>query len=339
MSRNEGERVENRVLLTGGTGFVGINIAKSLADNGFKVFVYSRRPMPDKAAAYLGDRVEWVQGSTLNSPALANVMQSKKISHVVHAAAVTPNEAREFDDMIPVVETNCIGTLRVAAAAASAGLKRFMYIGSVAIYGDVCQSMDPVPEDAPLNPRNTYEISKFASEKLVFRFAELHGLQAVSLRLGDVFGAGEHYSGVRDTMSAPYQAARCAVAGEKAVLPKDGSTGWIYAKDVGDAVAEMLLAKEWHYLTYNCCGAYRWSVKDFCEELMRYYPGFTYEVNQSKKGNVTFFSEKDNGMFITSRLQEDAGFTPRYDLKKSVQDYTEWLKRCPEMIVDAPERR
>ena len=331
--------MEARVLLTGGTGFVGINIAQSLVERGCQVVICSKRPMLKEAVDALGENVVWMQGDVLNRERLDEIMQQACITHVVHAAAITPNAEREKADMGSVIEVNCLGTLRVIEAAYKAGLKRFMYIGSVAVYGDTCQKLDPVPEDAPLNPRNTYEISKYATERLVARFAQLHDMEAVSLRLGDVFGAWEYHSGVRDTMSAPFQAARCAISAECVVLPKAGSTGWIYGKDVGEAVAAMLFAKEWNHFAYNCCGVNRWSVAEFCERLQAHYPGFTYCIKPEEAGNVSFFSKQDNGMFDMSRMKNDAGFVPRYDLQSAADDYVQWMKRYAHLMIGVPERR
>lgn len=70
------------------------------------------------------------------------------------------------------------------------------------------------------NPTNTYEVIKYTTELLCKRYAELHKVDVVALRLGDVYGAWEYRSGVRDTMSAPCQAAFHALRGETVKLKK-----------------------------------------------------------------------------------------------------------------------
>ena len=115
--------MEARVLLTGGTGFVGINIAQSLVERGCQVVICSKRPMLKEAADALGENVVWMQGDVLNRERLDEIMQQACIKHVVHAAAITPNAEREKADMGSVIEVNCLGTLRVMEAAYKAGLQ------------------------------------------------------------------------------------------------------------------------------------------------------------------------------------------------------------------------
>lgn len=330
-----------QVLLTGGTGFVGINIAEVLAGDGHQVVVYSKRPMIPQAAQMLSEkpgRVVWEEGDVLSEERIAEVMEKYGIDFVVHAAAITPNRDREKEQMRTVLQVNCLGTLNVLNAAAKHKVNRFVYISSVAVYGDSAQQYDPVFEDVVKNPRSTYETSKFAAERLVRRYAELHGTDAVSLRLGDVFGAWEYRTGVRDTMSAPCQAVYRALRHEKAVLSKSGATGWIYGLDTALAVKAVLEAKELRHFAYNCGGVSRWPVSDFCELLRTYIPDFTYEIDPEKEPNVSFFSVPDNGMFDMSRLEEDAGFRPVYDFERATAHYMEWALRYPELTLTEPKR-
>lgn len=187
-----------KVLLTGGSGFVGINIAEALLETGDKVVVYSRRPMPQEAAQELSTlpgELRWAKGDVSDKQRLLDVLREEKIDYVVHAAAITPGLARETEDMASVIRVNVLGTITTLEAAREHNVKRFVYVSSVAVYGDASQNCDPVYESAPKNPHTTYELSKFATENLVRRYRELHGMDIVALRLGDVFGAWEYRTG------------------------------------------------------------------------------------------------------------------------------------------------
>lgn len=331
------------ILVTGGSGFIGINIAQVLSqDSDNYVILYSRSKPPHQAMEVLAGqvgKVVWEQGDVQDEIRLNEVMTDHKIDYVVHAAVITPNAEREKGQMNEIVEVNCLGTLKVLAVAKKHNIKRFVYVSSVAVYGDVCQKEDPVYTTTLKNPTNTYEVIKYTTELLCKRYAELHKVDVVALRLGDVYGAWEYRSGVRDTMSAPCQAAFHALRGETVKLKKAGITGWVYGLDTGRAVEAVLKAKKLTQFAYNCGGTEKWSIVQFCQELQQEFPALRCTVDPEEQyPNVTFFSEADNGLFDMEQLKKDTGFTPLFGLKRGVEDYLRWIKKYPEMILEKPKR-
>lgn len=106
-------------------------------------------------------------------------------------------------------------------AAVECGVSRFVYVSSIALYGNTAHCAEKLTEDMTnLMPQTLYEISKFASEKIALRYKALYGLDLTSVRLGDVFGPWERPTGVRNLMSAPYQTLKMAIQGQTAVLPR-----------------------------------------------------------------------------------------------------------------------
>lgn len=325
------------ILLTGGSGFIGINIAEVLSQDIQNTIVIYSIHEPPKSAVRLFDQkkanIVWIKGDVLDYPHIRQVMQAYKINYVVHAAAITPNYHREAEAMKDVVEVNCLGTMNILEAAKDNHVKRFIYISSVAVYGDSSQCSEFITVDSPKNPTTTYEITKFATERLCKRFSVLHNMDIAALRLGDVYGAWEYKTGVRDTMSAPFQAVYCALAGITAKIKKPGKTGWIYGKDIGEAVEALLRAKSLNQFAYNCGGKEAWAISDLCEELKEYFPGFHWEIVADNSSTVTFFSDKDNGLFDITPLTRDTGFCPRYGLQEGIKDYIEWIRLYPQLIL------
>lgn len=156
------------ILVTGGSGFIGINIAQVLSqDSDNYVILYSRSKPPHQAMEVLAGQVGnvvWEQGDVQDEIRLNEVMTDHKIDYVVHAAVITPNAEREKGQMNEIVEVNCLGTLKVLAVAKKHNIKRFVYVSSVAVYGDVCQKEDPVYTTTLKNPTNTYEVIKYTTE-------------------------------------------------------------------------------------------------------------------------------------------------------------------------------
>lgn len=330
-----------KVLLTGGSGFVGINIAEAILEMGTDVVVYSRKPLPKQATEELSQlpgHLTWQQGDVLEPERILAVLKEENIDTIVHAAAITPGVEREKQQMASIIQVNVLGTLNMLEAARITNIQKFIYVSSVAVYGDSSQKHDPVYEWVEKNPHNTYEISKFATENLVKRYRELHDMNIAALRLGDVFGAWEYRTGVRDTLSAPYQCMKAALSGEHITLGKEANTGWVYGKDCGLAVAALLRTEKLNHFEYNCGSIYRWSIRQFCDLLKVHYDGFDYQMADFDKASVRFHAKQDNGMFDMSRMLEDTGYQPIFDLKKCFEHYTRWADKYPELTLSEPKR-
>ena len=328
-------------LLTGGSGFVGINIAEALLEKGVNVTVYSRRKIPEQAIKELSGlpgKLKWAKGDVLDEARISEVLEENGIEAVVHAAAITPGLEREKEQMPQIVRVNVLGTLNVLEAARKHSVSKFIYVSSVAVYGNASQKHDPVYEDVEKNPHNTYELSKYATENLVKRYRELHKMKIAALRLGDVFGAWEYMTAVRDTLSAPYQCLKAAMLGQKIILPKEANTGWVYGKDCGLAVSALLGADQLNHFVYNCGSIYRWSIRQFCERLKEHYPNFDYSMGDFETATIRFHAVEDNGMFDMSRIEADTGFVPVFDLDRCAQHYMAWADKYPELTLQEPER-
>lgn len=333
--------MKEAILLTGGSGFIGINIAEIMLSSGYKVIILSRDPPPNQAMINFmkfGESFVWLKGDVQCAKSVNSVLSNHEIDYVIHAAAITPDEYHEKENMSSVFNINCMGTINLLKEAKLHKCKRFIYISSVAVYGDIANRQDVIYEDSASNPQNTYEITKFAAEKMVARFAELHEMDAVALRLGDVYGAWEYRSGSRSRMSAPFQTVYMAIKNEKVIMEKPGNTAWINVNEVSEIVKKVLETKKLNHYEYNCGGITKWSIKDMCEIIKSRYPMFDYEISESKKPNVTFFSKRDNGIFSINRLINDTGYTPEKDYNKEINNYLDWVEQNSEVILSIPLR-
>ena len=173
-----------RVIVTGGAGFIGSNLVRSLIARGDQVVVVdnlattcSLRLIEDVA-----DRIEFVHGDVRLAEDLERI-GSGPVDRVYHLAASFANElSMEY----PTIDmrSNIEGTLNVLALAKRVGCGLFVYSGSSSSYGDA-----PVPfeEDGPTRPYTPYAISKHVGEAYV----RSSGLAHVILRLFNVYGPGD----------------------------------------------------------------------------------------------------------------------------------------------------
>src|SRR5262249_53304387 len=124
-------------------------------------------------------------------------------------------------------------------------------LSSAAAYGDSGQRHQLLEETTPCDPVSLYSITKFASERVVARLADLWQTDVVSVRLSAVFGPFQRVGRVRDTPSPQALIAACCERGEPALLSARGEKDWIYASDVAEAVSLLLEAPSPKHTLYN----------------------------------------------------------------------------------------
>ena len=315
------------LLVTGASGFVGLNITEKFLSEGHKVVMLDTSTTPPKdavaALANLAGDYVYVQGDVLEGKFVRSVLQDHDITHVIHAAAITPNDERERQDAKRVMQVNLMGTLEVIEASLDHGVKRLVYPSSASVYGDNSYDHELLDEvDTIPLPRATYAISKYAAERYVLRARELWGLDAVVARVGAVFGPWEHDTGVRDTLSGPMLASRLAVLNQEAVLPRPGPKDWVYSRDVAKAFFHLLRNADLNYQLYNVSGGHRWTVEDWSQKLSKKFPDFTYRFADDSL-NVTFGS-RDRSPLSVERLTSDI-MTPSFGLDAAFSDYMTWI--------------
>lgn len=165
-------------LLTGGSGFLGVYLAKALTDAGEKVRVFDLARSPR-----LPDGVEFVKGDVRDKDKLIEGAQGVEVVH--HLVGLMP-QSRAPDDIMQAV--NVGGTLNALEAAASAKVRRFVFLSSMEVYG--YPKSAPFFEDHELAPIGEYGRNKVESEAMCIRFLKERGLETVSLRPSTLVGPG-----------------------------------------------------------------------------------------------------------------------------------------------------
>ncbi|RSS49939.1 NAD-dependent epimerase/dehydratase family protein [Streptomyces sp. WAC07061] len=260
-----------RVLVTGGAGFIGSHVVAVLAAGGHTpVVLDALLPAAHPRAPRLPD-AEFVRGDVRDAEAVGRALRG--VDAVCHQAAMV-GLGKDFADAPEYVACNDLGTAVLLAAAARAGVRRFVQAGSMVVYGEgryECAGhgvvrpgpraaadleagrFEPrcprcgdalvpglVDEDAPADPRNVYATTKLAQEHLAAAWARSTGGTAVSLRYHNVYGPGMP----RDT---PYAGVasffRSALArGEAPRVFEDGGQrrDFVHVRDVARANAAAL---------------------------------------------------------------------------------------------------
>jgi nucleoside-diphosphate-sugar epimerase len=319
------------ILVTGGSGFVGLNLAEQLLSRGESIALFSATPAPPSAIAELSrlpGKLSVLGGDVSDFPSVKDIFEQVKPQRVIHAAAITAGAERDAREPRRIAQVNLIGTINVLEAARDAGVRRFVHASTGAVFGAAGMgAAQPLDEerDRPL-PESLYGITKYAAERSVLRLASLWKMDAVAGRLAVVFGRWEYATGVRDTLAAPTLLARIARQGGEAVFPALGDTDYIYGPDVAAALIALLDAKTLPHRLYHLGNGAPWSLPHWCAALGKRFPRFRWrESTNADECNVSVLPSVSRKPFSNRRLVEDLGYAPRYDLEAAAADFTSWL--------------
>ena len=172
-----------RILITGGAGYIGSRLGRKLERLGHEVLALDNLRRGDRAA--VSECVLFVEGDVRDSRVLNEVI--KGVDIVYHLAAESAVMSAAADPEY-CFETNVTGTFRVLRAAEASGAKRIVFSSSREVYGEGVSL--PVPESAPISPRNAYGASKAAAE-MCCRAFQSAGLEISVVRLANVYGPGD----------------------------------------------------------------------------------------------------------------------------------------------------
>ena len=329
-----------RVLITGGSGFVGLALAQALLERGIDVRLFDQRSPPAaflSAVQSLRGKLQILQGDVCTD---ADVREAcaDGITHVFHGAAITAGPEREVAQTLQIVEVNVKGALRVLRAAADAGVQRFVYPSSLTVYGEAIHGAAPLTESGtPPAPDTLYGITKYAAECAVLRLGRLIGLSVCVGRIGSVFGPWEGETGARDMVSPFAQIAAAAARGERVVLSGPyPAREMIYAPDLSAGLMALLFVARPAHPYYNLSANLDWddALTRWCETLAARLPDFTWRYAQAGYPcTISFHGAQPRVSMNASRARDDLGFEPRFARDDALTHYAEWVARHTEFFA------
>lgn len=171
-----------RLLITGGAGFIGSNLARAALDKGHEVVV-----LDDLSTGYptnlAGLDVRFVEGSILDTQKLADAVEG--VDSIVHLAALG-SVPRSIADPHATHEANATGTLRVLTAARDAGVAHVSCASSSSVYG--MNPALPKHEREWVRPMSPYAVSKLATEQYTLAMQQSYAMKTLAFRFFNVYG-------------------------------------------------------------------------------------------------------------------------------------------------------
>ncbi|MEY9183681.1 NAD-dependent epimerase/dehydratase family protein [Bradyrhizobium sp. USDA 313] len=323
-----------RIVIFGGTGFVGLNLAEVLLARGHEVTLYDRAALPPAAQRSLADygaRLKTVQGDISDVDAI-DALVAKGCDAIVLGAAITAGDDLERASPARVLEINVMAQIPILQAAIRHNVRRVVNLSSASAYGAAGQRYQILDEETPCDPVSFYAVSKFTSERSVARHAELFGGDFLNVRLSAVFGPWERAGAVRDTPSLQFQILAAFARGEPAIMPGPGFKDWTYAPDAAEAVAVLIEAERPRHRLYSISSGAAWSALQWGEAFAALHPGL--ECRLAEPGEKTFIKLHggDRAPLSVARMADEFGWRARFGCAESAAAMSAWWMQHKEGI-------
>ena len=294
--------------ITGGAGFIGSHLAKELVRLGQQVTVIDNLCGADGSnLKEIEGKIQFVQADVCQFPVLKSAFEG--IDFVFHLAAQI-SVARSVQCPEETWQNNVQGTENVLEAALQAGVKKVVFASSSSVYGNGTDV--PYMENAALEFKSPYALSKYMGEKLCRHYTEVFGLHTIILRGFNVFGPGQRTDGPYAAVVAKF--IQTAKEDKPFPIHGDGSQvrDFIYVEDV---VKANLLAVQQGGAgeAYNVASGQPCSVQELCQLI---------EQIAGRSLGCVFLPERAGDVAISSaniNKMKSLGFVPAVSLKEGLK--------------------
>ena len=317
----------NKILVTGGAGFIGSNLTEALLDRGHSVRVLDNfatgkienllpllEKYPDSLVLQVGD--------------IRNLDDCRKategIEYVFHEAALG-SVPRSLKDPITSNEVNVSGFLQMLVASRDAGVKRFVYAASSSTYGD-SKSL-PKMEDVIGKPLSPYAITKYVNELYADVFSRTYGIETIGLRYFNVFGRRQDPNGAYAAVIPLF--VKKLMNHESPVINGDGE----YSRDftyIDNVIQMNLLAMESANpeavnTVYNTAYGERTTLNQLVGYLKEYLSEYDPAIADVEiKHGPNRAGDIPHSLANIDKAKNFLGYDPRFSLKQGLKEAVKW---------------
>lgn len=305
-----------KVMVTGGSGFIGSHVVDKLIDLGIKVRIYDL-VYPDFLSAYPSERknmVEYYQGSLTEIDRLR--MASTGIDAIYHLAAVA-NVNDVAADPTYANKINIDGTFNVLEIARINKIKRVIFASTVWVYQNTPETNGLLTEEASLShPDHFYTATKITSEMQCVSYTKMYNLPVTILRFGIPYGTRARGAVVTAIFTNK------ALKGETISIEGDGSQyrKFVNVEDLADGCV-LALNEIAENKIYNLEGDEKVTIKQIADTVNELVGNVKIEYKEGRKAD---FSGKN---ISNQKAKIELGWSPRISFKEGMKKYIEWCKQ------------
>ncbi|MEM4734100.1 MAG: NAD-dependent epimerase/dehydratase family protein [Candidatus Thorarchaeota archaeon] len=307
----------NRVLVTGGAGFIGSHLVDALVGD-FEVTVLD--DLSTGSEEYIRphmstDGFRFIRGTVVSEEDVKRALDG--VDTVFHFAA-QPDVRLSVERPLWDFKVNVHGSIMVLDRAREAGIKRFIFASSGGtVYGDRPET--PTRENCVLRPVSNYGASKAAVEMYLSSYSELYGMHAVSLRLANVVGPRSTHGVIHDFyMRLREDASRLLVLGTGTQ-----EKSYLYVSDAVNATLILANKMPKGFTPINVSSGERLRVSEIADMVVRELaPGAKIEYTGSERGWPGDVVTTD----IDVSLLKSLGWHPEVSIREGIYRYLQWLK-------------
>ncbi len=317
------------LLITGGAGYIGSHMVYAALDQGIPVVVID--DLSNSVSDFLPKEAIFYQGDFADKALLTRVFSSHDIEGIVHfAGSILVLES--VQDPLKYYENNTCKTQELLASALEAGIKRFIFSSTAAVYGE--PGISPISETTALSPMSPYGASKLMSETMIRDTAAAHRLSYGILRYFNVAGADPEQRTGQCSLNATHliKVASMAANGQRSHLDifgtdyptADGTCvrDYIHVNDLASAhlLAFRHLAGGGESFTMNCGYGRGFSVREVIEVVKR-VSGKSFPVMEVGRRA----GDPPDLVAEASQIRKVLGWTPQHDcLEEIVSHAFQW---------------
>jgi UDP-glucose 4-epimerase len=318
-----------KILVTGGAGYIGGTVTRSLLAGGHAVTIYDNLCHSKPSAVASG--AQFVEGDLADRRLLEETLVLGRFDGVMHfAALIEAGESMQRPEIY--FRNNTAGTLSLLEAMLSTGHDRLVFSSTAACYGEPVST--PILEDAKLEPTNAYGESKLLVEHMLGWFNRIHGFRYASLRYFNVAGAIEGYGEAHEPESHLIPLVLDVALGRRKGIKifgsdyptKDGTCirDYIHVSDLADAHLLALAALEKKdRLIYNIGNGQGFTVREVIDSVRR-VTGRPIPVEECPR------REGDPAVLVASaeKIKRELGWKPKFaDLDVIIASAWAWHQK------------
>jgi len=313
------------ILITGGLGFLGANLARLLCDAGERVLLTRNRNavVPNLLTPFVNKNLSVIPLDITSLDNVSKTVGEFAVTSIVHAAV---RSEKGNTPLYQAMHVNVTGTINVLEAARLAKIKRVIFISSEAVYQGI-KTTHPYKEEEKLLITSDRFIpgTKKAGEILCLMYCKEYGMEVISARATRMYGP--LYQGVRNLAGQMVENAAKGIPIALANQDPAEAHDIIYAKDAARGVMLLLRAKTLRHRIYNLGFGRLISLSEFEGAIKKWLPKTEIHLGDGPGPLTSTKTPMDiNACVDISRLHEDTGFAPEYDPYRGVEHYIKWAR-------------